>query len=221
MAIQMRRGNAAQYDESKMLAGEFAVAVDSEELYISFVTGNSKKVLTEDDYIPQITKKIWTGRCSTAAATVAKTVTLDNAEGFDAHTAGNTIAVYFVDGNSANYPTLNVNSTGAIHVRRGTSTSGASVNGIDAKWGAGIQFCTYQGGYWIHSSADPVAVSNLANNKADINSPALTGTPTAPTAVSGTDTTQIATTAFVQEAINGVHQTLTATGDGIITLSIQ
>ena len=33
--------------------------------------------------------------------------------------------------------------------------------------------------------------------KADLTSPALTGTPTAPTAANGTDTTQIATTAFV------------------------
>lgn len=49
MAIQMRRGNAANYDESKMLPGEFGVAVDEEELYIAFATGNSKKVLTEDD----------------------------------------------------------------------------------------------------------------------------------------------------------------------------
>ena len=35
-------------------------------------------------------------------------------------------------------------------------------------------------------------------------SPALTGVPTAPTAASGTDTTQIATTAFVQDAIEGM-----------------
>ena len=39
---------------------------------------------------------------------------------------------------------------------------------------------------------------------APLDSPALTGTPTAPTAVSGTDTTQIATTAFVQDAIAGM-----------------
>lgn len=49
MAIQMRRGNAANYDGTKMLPGEFAVATDEEELYIAFATGNSKKVLTEDD----------------------------------------------------------------------------------------------------------------------------------------------------------------------------
>ena len=35
-------------------------------------------------------------------------------------------------------------------------------------------------------------------------SPALTGTPTAPTAASGTNTTQIATTAFVKNAIDGI-----------------
>ena len=37
--------------------------------------------------------------------------------------------------------------------------------------------------------------------KAPLSSPALTGTPTAPTATSGTSTTQIATTAFVQTEI--------------------
>lgn len=47
----------------------------------------------------------------------------------------------------------------------------------------------------ISTSATAIAL------KADIDSPALTGTPTAPTATAGTDTTQIATTAFVQDAI--------------------
>lgn len=51
-----------------------------------------------------------------------------------------------------------------------------------------------------------VTVSGLQlslNSKANTNSPALTGTPTAPTASSGTNNTQIATTAFVQNAISG------------------
>jgi len=50
----------------------------------------------------------------------------------------------------------------------------------------------------ITTSATAIAL------KADIASPALTGTPTAPTATVGTDTTQIATTAFVQDAIESV-----------------
>lgn len=45
--------------------------------------------------------------------------------------------------------------------------------------------------------------------KADLTSPALTGVPTAPTAAVGTDTTQIATTAFVQTAISNIPETYT------------
>lgn len=52
-------------------------------------------------------------------------------------------------------------------------------------------------------SAKPVSTAQQTalNLKADLASPALTGTPTAPTAVSTTNTTQLATTAFVQ-AVN-------------------
>lgn len=55
----------------------------------------------------------------------------------------------------------------------------------------------------------------------DMDSPALTSTPTAPTAASGTNTTQLATTAFVQNAVSGLASTLTATeSDGVVTLSM-
>ena len=46
-------------------------------------------------------------------------------------------------------------------------------------------------------------VDTLLAAKAPLASPALTGTPTAPTAAPATNTTQIATTAFVQEALAG------------------
>ena len=42
------------------------------------------------------------------------------------------------------------------------------------------------------------------SGKAPLASPAFTGTPTAPTATSGTNTTQIATTAFVKNAIDSL-----------------
>ena len=44
-------------------------------------------------------------------------------------------------------------------------------------------------------------IASAISSKADISSPALLGTPTAPTASSGTNTTQIATCAFVQTAL--------------------
>ena len=46
-------------------------------------------------------------------------------------------------------------------------------------------------------------ITSLGITKANLDSPNLTGTPTAPTAISGTNTTQIATTAFVQDAVSG------------------
>ena len=54
------------------------------------------------------------------------------------------------------------------------------------------------------------AIETAIVTKANLDSPALTGTPTAPTASSGTNTTQIATTAFVTGAINTNTSTLSA-----------
>ncbi len=48
------------------------------------------------------------------------------------------------------------------------------------------------------------AIASAVSSKADLNSPALTGTPTAPTAAAGTNTTQLATTAFVKGEINSL-----------------
>lgn len=65
------------------------------------------------------------------------------------------------------------------------------------------------------SSENPVqnkAVKAALDTKASLSSPSLTGTPTAPTAAAGTDSAQIATTAFVRSAIdaliNGAPDTL-------------
>lgn len=52
------------------------------------------------------------------------------------------------------------------------------------------------------------------NNKASTVSPAFTGTPTAPTANAGTNTTQIATTAFVKTAVDN------ATAENLLTVTL-
>ena len=51
------------------------------------------------------------------------------------------------------------------------------------------------------------AIASAISSKADLNSPALTGTPTAPTASAATNTTQVATTAFVQTALSAAFTT--------------
>lgn len=57
------------------------------------------------------------------------------------------------------------------------------------------------------------AVSSAIASKADTNNPTFTGTPNAPTAVAGTNNTQIATTAFVMQ--NGLNPS--GTGIGVRT----
>jgi phage-related tail fiber protein len=56
------------------------------------------------------------------------------------------------------------------------------------------------------------ALTAVVGTKAPLASPALTGTPTAPTADSGTNTDQIATTKFVTSAISSTPATKLATG---------
>lgn len=56
------------------------------------------------------------------------------------------------------------------------------------------------------------AISTAINSKANLVSPEFTGTPSAPTAATDTNTTQLATTAFVQQEINA---TLTAGTEGL------
>ena len=66
------------------------------------------------------------------------------------------------------------------------------------------------------------SLTSLENNKVDKDGAVLTGTPTAPTAAEGNNSTQIATTAFVQNAIeNSVKINAADDGNGNISLSTQ
>lgn len=56
--------------------------------------------------------------------------------------------------------------------------------------------------YW---TVDQIGYQTLTAAFAPINSPAFTGTPTAPTAAAGTNSTQLATTAFVETALGGFN----------------
>lgn len=56
-----------------------------------------------------------------------------------------------------------------------------------------------------HTTANVTGLDTALTAKAPLASPALTGTPTAPTATAGTNTTQLATTAFTQAAVQAVQ----------------
>lgn len=69
-------------------------------------------------------------------------------------------------------------------------------------------------GYESYTNSAIVDYSNSVNQllalKADLNSPNLTGTPTAPTAEIGTNNTQIATTAFTVSAVSAAQTAINA-----------
>ena len=222
MAIQMRRGNAANYDEAKMLPGEFAVATDDKEVYIAFGAGDSKRVLTEADAVPNIVQGVWTGKCTTSRSTAVKVVTLNNAEGFSL-TDGVMICVGFSSGNITTNPKLNVNGTGETNICY--STMGVQYSMSEApfcRWGPGVVIFRYSGGKWYKASADMGHIKYLEDNKADLYSPQFSGQPKTTTPADGDNSTRIASTAFVQNAVSAAEKSLTATdqGSGVVSLTL-
>ena len=170
-------------------------------------------------------KDVVTGTCSTGASTAKKVVVLDDA---NANIGSNpTIIVYFSNGNSANTPTIQIGATGiAYPVYYQSNNSGdltqMNTNEMYSHWGAGIHVFRYSSGKWIAGYPDMYHIKTLfsyISSKAGTASPTFTGTPNAPTASTGTDTTQIATTAFVQQEISAQSISATVT-DGNLTLSM-
>jgi hypothetical protein len=106
----------------------------------------------------------------------------------------------------------------ASEIDNDSGVSGARVsdalNALDS--GKASTSHDHDGRYYTETEADA-----LLAGKAPLASPALTGTPTAPTASGGTNTTQIATTAFVSAAIaalSSVYQGLASILSAIAAL---
>ena len=107
----------------------------------------------------------------------------------------------------------------------GSSYTGSASTTVETESVAANDVYYYDGTNWLLQvntqrevtfssiTGQPTDNTNLAaalNLKADLASPTFTGTPTAPTATTGTNTTQVATTAFVQDAISNASLTLAA-----------
>jgi hypothetical protein len=106
-----------------------------------------------------------------------------------------------LDGVTASTTELNkldgvTTSTAELNILDGVTTSTAELNKLD-----GVTASTAELNYVDGVTSN---VQTQIDAKAALASPSLTGTPTAPTASSGTNTTQLATTAFVESAVNGL-----------------
>lgn len=93
-------------------------------------------------------------------------------------------------------------------------TSGTSAAPASGKFITGVTLDTYGHVASVTGAAiaqaDVTGLVNALAAKAPLASPALTGTPTAPTAAAGTNNTQIATTAFVKAAVDTLGNAVAA-----------
>lgn len=100
------------------------------------------------------------GTCSTAAATAAKTVTID---GFTLMT-GITIWVKFTNSNTANNPTLSINNGTAIPIKM-AGTSAAGTTPTTSWYGGSVVALTYDGTNWLidNYKQDTNTINTLQN----------------------------------------------------------
>lgn len=130
--------------------------------------------------------KTWTANSSTFSVIGQSKIKTANSiiTSFDSATGG-------IEGQEL-YILIKDNFSTLAHMNAGAGRfkmiSGANVVCVDGQ----IYHFIYDGLQWVQQDSNDLLL------KSNIASPTFTGTPTAPTATSGTNTTQIATTAFVQ-----------------------
>lgn len=123
-------------------------------------------------------------------------------------TTANSVAIQ-ADNNSASSPALSAvnNGAGNIVVFGNTSMNHTSLSnaGILTVPNLLLSGLTASTSLQLDGSKNAISVANTGTGSNVLAvSPAFTGTPTAPTATGGTNTTQLATTAFVTAAVSGV-----------------
>ena len=154
--------------ETELTAKKYLTSVPSE--YVTDTELTAKGYATQSS-VSQLSEEIldlkengtgggaFYGVCSTAADTVAKTVTV---EGNFTLKEGAMVAVKFTNANSIASPTLNVNGTGDIPIYRyGTTT--ASTSTTVSGWVAGaVQVFVYDGAGWIRDYWSNTTYTNVA-----------------------------------------------------------
>jgi hypothetical protein len=128
----------------------------------------------------------------------------------------------YAQGTAANYFAGNIgigasSPTAFLNLKAGLSTA----SNAPLKFTAGTNLTTAEAGAVEFDGTNWYGSPTAGNRKtfAFLESPTFTGTPTAPTATAGTNTTQIATTAFVQSAVSSGTYTPTLTNTTNITSS--
>jgi len=109
---------------------------------------------------------------------------------------------------------VDIDGSGVISVTNISGNAGTVTNGVYTD-------VNYSDPIWLTISKSKVGLGNATNeSKATMfSSPTFTGTPLSPTASAGTNTTQIATTAFVQTAVSSLVNSAPTTLDTLKELA--
>lgn len=96
-------------------------------------------------------------------------------------------------------------------------TVDGAASGLDADLLDGQHASAFATASHTHAISDVTNLQTSLDAKAPLASPTFTGTPAAPTATGGTNTTQIATTAFVTSAVSGKLDSSSYTASDVLT----
>ena len=198
--------------------------VDDEGLVIQQVAGSTAVLLDIKDHTGSSLMTVTaTGEMTTTAPSTVDTLTVDTSATLPATTSIGTVTsteLSYLDGvTSAIQTQIDTKAPTASPALTGTPTAPTAAAATNTTQIATTEFVRTEISNLVASSPaaldtldelaaalgdDPnfaTTVTNALAAKAPLASPALTGTPTAPTAAAGTNTTQIATTEFVMTAI--------------------
>lgn len=160
---------------------------------ISIVAENGVADSTTDNLAEGTTNKYYTD------ARVETKLDASTGTGLDWN---NTSKTLYVDETTVQFRVANVSDTEIGHLNGVTSAIQTQIDDkqtqIDTKQAKVSGVSDTEIGYLDGVTS---AIQTQIDSKAPLASPALTGTPTAPTASAGTNTTQVATTAFVSTAV--------------------
>jgi hypothetical protein len=165
------------------------------------ITANAANITTNTNNIASNTSSITSLQTSVAANTASITSNTNSIATNAANIATNTSNI------ATNTSNISTNASNITSLQTSVASNTASITSLETKVAANTTSITALDTRVITNTASITANTSAIALRATIASPSFTGTPTAPTPQDGTNDTQIATTAFVQNIVSSSVQT--------------
>jgi phage-related tail fiber protein len=201
--ILLKRGTTAKNDVYTGQSGEITVDTDVKNVRVHDGTTPGGTALAKATHVHAIAdvSNLTVSLAGKADAIHSHSDATTGVSGFLSASDKSKIDGIAVNANNYVHPTTD----GSLHV----PATGTGNNLKVLKAGATAGSITWGDVAFAEVASKPTTLAGYGiADAAPLASPALTGTPTAPTATAGTNTTQLATTAFVQAATDAARQGL-------------